>query len=124
MGQAGVSRNKAIQSRLAGIGRNAAIADASLASSVEQSQRNMRSIAMQKFGADMQAKASMMIRPQPLPDIPRPEMGPDMIFVEPMKATPSYVPPAQQVSTSAPLVSGFGSAASSLAGVDWNNLFP
>lgn len=123
LGQAGVSRNKAIQSRLAGIGRNAAIADASLASSVEQSQRNMRSIAMQKFGADMQAKASMMIRPQPLPDIPRPEMGPDMIFVEPMKATPSYVPPAQQVSTMAPLISGFGSAASSLASVDWSSTF-
>lgn len=123
LGQAGVSRNKAIQSRLAGIGRNSAIADASLASSVEQSQRNMRSIAMQKFGADMQAKASMMIRPQPLPDIPRPEMGPDMIFVEPMKATPSYVPPARQVSTMAPLVSGIGSAASSLAGVDWGSTF-
>jgi hypothetical protein len=123
LGQAGVSRNKAIQSRLAGIGRNAAIADASLASSVEQSQRNMRSIAMQKFGADMQAKASMMIRPQPLPDIPRPEMGPDMIFVEPMKATPSYVPPAQQVSTMAPLISGIGSAASALASVDWSSTF-
>lgn len=123
LGQAGVSRNKAIQSRLAGIGRNAAIADASLASSVEQSQRNMRSIAMQKFSANMQAKASMMIRPQPLPDIPRPEMGPDMIFVEPMKATPSYVPPAQQVSTMAPLISGVGSAASSLASVNWGNAF-
>lgn len=123
LGQAGVSRNKAIQSRLAGIGRNAAIVDASLASSVEQSQRNMRSIAMQKFGADMQAKASMMIRPQALPDIPKPEMGPDMIFVEPMKATPAYVPPAQQVSTIAPLVSGIGSAASSLASVDWSSVF-
>ena len=123
LGQAGVSRNKAIQSRLAGIGRNAAIADASLASSVEQSQRNMRSIAMQKFGADMQAKASMMIRPQALPDIPKPEMGPDMIFVEPMKATPAYIPPARQVSTMAPLVSGIGSAASALASVDWGSTF-
>ena len=124
LGQAGVSRNKAIQSRLAGIGRNAAIADASLASSVEQSQRNMRNIAMQKFGADMQAKASMMIRPEALPDIPRPEMGPDAIFVEPMKATPAYIPAAMQVSTVAPLVSGFGSAANSLAGVTWSTIFP
>lgn len=123
LGQAGVSRNKAIQSRLAGIGRNAAIADASLASSVEQSQRNMRNIAMQKFGADMQAKASMMIRPEALPDIPRPEMGPDAIFVEPMKATPAYIPAARQVSTVAPLVSGFGSAANALVGVDWDSVF-
>lgn len=124
MGQAGVSRNKAIQSRLAGIGRNAAISDASLASSVEQSQRNMRAITLQKYAADMQAKASMMIRPEALPDIPRPELGPDAIFVEPMKATPTYVPPARQVSTMAPLISGIGSAASSLADVDWSNIFP
>ena len=123
LGQAGVSRNKAIQSRLAGIGRNAAIADASLASSVEQSQRNMRNIAMQKFGADMQAKASMMIRPEALPDIPRPEMGPDAIFVEPMKATPAYIPAARQVSTVAPLVAGFGSAANTLSTVKWDELF-
>ena len=123
MGQAGVSRNKAIQSRLAGIGRNAAISDASLASSVEQSQRNMRAITMQKYAADMQAKASMMIRPEALPDIPRPELGPDAIFVEPMKATPAYVPPAKQVSTMAPLISGIGSAASSLASVDWSSAF-
>lgn len=123
MGQAGVSRNKAIQSRLAGIGRNAAISDASLASSVEQSQRNMRAITLQKYAADMQAKASMMIRPEALPNIPRPELGPDAIFVEPMKATPTYVPPAKQVSTMAPLISGIGSAASSLASVDWSNIF-
>jgi hypothetical protein len=123
MGQAGVSRNKAIQSRLAGIGRNAAISDASLASSVEQSQRNMRAITLQKYAADMQAKSSMMIRPEALPNIPRPELGPDAIFVEPMKATPTYVPPARQVSTIAPIVSGIGSAASSLASVDWSNTF-
>lgn len=123
LGQAGVSRNKAIQSRLAGIGRNSAIADASLASSVEQSQRNMRSIALQKYAADSAAKASMMIRPQALPDIPKPEKGPDMIFVEPMKATPAYIPAPVQVSTMAPLVSGIGSAAGALANVDWSSTF-
>lgn len=123
LGQAGVSRNKAIQSRLAGIGRNSAIADASLASSVEQSQRNMRQIAMDKYGADLQAKASMMIRPEALPAIPEPVQGPDAIFVEPMKATPGYIPAARQVSTTAPLVSGFGSAASSLSQVKWDELF-
>ena len=123
MGQAGVSRNKAIQSRLAGIGRNAAISDASLASSVEQAQRNMRQIGLQKYATDMQAKASMMIRPEALPDIPGPELGPDAIFVEPIRATPTYVPAARQVSTLAPLVSGFGSAANSLVGVNWSNAF-
>ncbi len=62
MGQAGVSRQKAIQSRIAAAGRNSAIADASLKSSVEQSRRNMRQIAIQRYGADLQAKANLMIR--------------------------------------------------------------
>lgn len=123
LGQAGVSRNKAIQSRIAGIGRNSAIADASLASSVEQSQRNMGQIAMGRYGADLQAKASMMIAPQPLPAIPRPIQGPDAIFVEPMLATPEYIAPPIQVSTTAPLISGIGSAAESLVGTDWDALF-
>ena len=123
MGQAGVSRNKRIQSRLAGIGRNRAISDASLESALVQSQRNMRQIDLQKYAADMQAKASMMIRPEAIPDLPKPELGPDRIFVEPIKATPTYVPPAMQVSTMAPLVSGFGSAANALVGVDWGNTF-
>jgi hypothetical protein len=123
MGQAGVSRNKRIQSRLAGIGRNRAISDASVENALVQSQRNMRQIDLQKYAADMQAKASMMIRPEAIPDLPKPELGPDRIFVEPIKATPTYVPPAMQVSTMAPLISGFGSAAGALAGVDWSSTF-
>ena len=123
MGQAGNSRNKAIQSRLAGIGRNTAIVDASLVSSVEQSQRNMRGIAMQKMAADKKAMASLMIRPEELPSIPMPQKGPDAIFVKPMKATPQYIPPPTRQSTAAPLIAGFGSAAKTLQGVDWHKTF-
>lgn len=123
LGQAGVSRSKAIQSRIAAAGRNSAISDASLKSSVEQSQRNMRQIAIQKYAADMQAKASMMIRPEELPDIPMPELGPERVFVEPMKATPQFIPEAIKQDTTAPLIQGFGSAASTLASVDWSNAF-
>ena len=65
----------------------------------------------------------MMIKPEANPDLPRPELGPDRIFVEPIKATPAYIPPAMQVSTMAPLVSGIGSAAGALASVDWSNAF-
>lgn len=123
LGQAGNSRKKAIQSRIAAAGRNAAVSDASLASSVEQSQRNMRQIAIQKYGADLQAKASLMIRPEPMPDIPMPEMGPDRIFVRPMEVEPGFVPKGVRASTTAPLVQGFGSAASTLADVNWSNVF-
>jgi type II secretory pathway pseudopilin PulG len=123
LGQAGVSRSKAIQSRIAAAGRNSAISDASLKSSVEQSQRNMRQIAIQKYAADMQAKASMMIRPEALPDIPMPELGPERVFVEPMKATPQFIPEAIKQDTTLPIIQGFGSAISTLAKVDWNSAF-
>ena len=123
MGQAGVSRQKGIQSRIAAAGRNSAIADASLKSSVEQSRRNMRQIAIQRYGADLQAKASMMIRPEALPDIPMPEIGPARTFVKPMKAEPGFIPDPIKQSTTAPLLSGISSAAGSLASVDWGNAF-
>lgn len=123
LGQAGNSRNKAIQSRLAAAGRDSTIMDASLTSSVEQSERNMRQIAMQKYGADLAAKAEMMIRPQDLPDIPMPTQAPERIFIEPMKVTPAYIPPAIQQSTVAPIFSGISSGVSALAGVDWGRIF-
>lgn len=123
LGQAGNSRNKAIQSRLAAVGRDSSIMDASLASSVEQSKRNLNQIAMQRYGADLAAKAQMMIRPEAVPDIPVPTQAPERIFIEPMKVTPTYIPPAVQQSTVAPIVSGLSSGASALAKVDWGKIF-
>ena len=111
LGQAGNSRNKAIQSTIASIGRDAAVMDASLSSSVEQMRRNMRDISMRRYGADMQAKASMMIAPESLPDIPQPTQAPERIFIEPMKVMPGAVAQPVQQSTWAPLVSGFADAA-------------
>jgi hypothetical protein len=116
LGQAGNSRNKGIQSVMAAAGRNEAIADASMASAVEQSQRNMVSIAMDKLGADLEAEASMMIMPEVLPEMPIPQIGPEMIFVEPMEATAAYIPPPATQSTITPLVS-------SLSDVNWSALF-
>ena len=123
MRQAGNSRMKSIQSSIAAAGRNSAIMDASLTSSVEQSQRNMRAIALQKYGADQAAMAQMMIRPEAPPAIPKPVLGPERIFVEPLMAEPGFVPPPAQADTTAPLIAGFGSAASALAGVNWGSAF-
>jgi len=116
LGQAGNSRNKAIQSTIASIGRDAAIMDASLSSSVEQMRRNMRDISMRRYGADMQAKASMMIAPERLPDIPQPIQAPERIFIEPMKVMPGAVAQPVQQSTWAPLVTSFASAAGQIGG--------
>lgn len=116
LGQAGNSRNKAIQSTIASIGRDAAIMDASLSSSVEQMRRNMRDISMRRYGADMQAKASMMIAPERLPDIPQPTQAPERIFIEPMKVMPGAVAQPVQQSTWAPLATSFLSAAGQIGG--------
>jgi len=109
--QAGGSRRKALQSTIASVGRDAAIMDASLSSSVEQMRRNMRDISLRRYGADMQAKTSMMIQPEMLPDIPTPVQAPERIFIEPMKVMPGMVSQPVQQSTWAPMVAGFTSAA-------------
>jgi len=111
LGQAGNSRTKALQSSIAALGRNSAIMDASLSSSVEQTQRNLQQIGMQRYAADLQAKASMMIEPQQLPDIPLPMQAPERIFIKPMKVLPQAIQAPIQQSTFAPIMSGLISGA-------------
>ena len=114
LGQAGNSRTKAVQSSIAALGRNSAIMDASLSSSVEQSQRNLRQIGLQRYAADVNAKAQMMIRPTRTPTAPLPTQAPARIFIEPMQAIPGAIQAPTMQSTSAPLVSGFIGAASQI----------
>jgi hypothetical protein len=118
-GQAGRSRGKAVQSSLAEYGRNMAIMKESLSSTAAQTQRNMRDIAIRKYGSDLSAKAQLMLKPDILPYAPAPEMGPERTFVEPMEVLPGFTAPPVQQSTLAPLVSSFGAAAGTLAGINW-----
>jgi len=119
VGQAGKSRNKAVTSSLADYGRNMAIMSESLLSNVRQTDRSFRNIARQKYGADLQAKAALAIKPEALPYAPRPEMGPERIFVEPPETLAAFVPPPTTQSTVAPIVASFGQAAGTLAGINW-----
>ena len=119
--QAGGSRAKALQSTIAEQGRNAAILSASLVSAGQQSQRNMRDIQMGRYADDLKARNAMMIEPERLPDIPKPIMPPERIFVEPMQATAAFVPAPMQQSTFAPIVQGIASGASSVAMALKNN---
>jgi hypothetical protein len=114
--QAGKSRTKAIQSTVAEQGRNAAILTASLVSAGMQSQRNMRDIELGRYADDLKARNAMMIEPERLPDIPEPIKPPERIFVEPMKATSSFIPAPIRQSTFAPLISGISGAAQSAMG--------
>ena len=47
-------------------------------------------------------------------------MPPERVFVDRMKAIPGFVPPPQQQSTWAPLISGIASAGSAIAGADFS----
>jgi len=113
--QAGGSRSKAIQSTVAEQGRNAAILSASLLSAGQQSQRNLRDIAMSRYADDMKARNAMMIEPERLPDIPQPIKPPERIFVEPMKATAGFIPQPLQQSTFGPIIQGIAGAGQILA---------
>ena len=121
LGQAGNTRGKALQSSIAALGRNSAIMDASLSSSVEQSQRNLNQIGLQRYAADLNAKASMMIRPGKPPKVLKPIQAPERIFIAPMKVLPGAVQAPTRQSTTAPLISGLMSAATTVAGGIANN---
>jgi hypothetical protein len=88
-------------------------------SNIAQTQRNIEQIRLNRQVADTNTRAGMMLFPERLSYNPRPELPPERIFVDRMKAIPGYVPPAQQQSVWAPLVSGFANAASSLATIDY-----
>ena len=72
-------------------GRNLAILDASFSSSIEQHEMNMFDIALNKFGADLNAEANAMLKPERLPDLPIPTRPPLPEFVEPLKIVPGKV---------------------------------
>ena len=113
--QAGGSRAKAMQAVAAKQGRDLAVLRATLTSSEKELQRSMMDIAIEKYGADMQTKAELMIRPERLPELLAPEMGPERTFVEPAKVLPGAVPPAIHTSPLTPLISGFTNAMTTLS---------
>ena len=118
--QSGKSSQKALQSTIASLGRNAAVMDASLSSSVEQSQRNLRNIAMSKYGADLQARSSMMIRPEATPEMARPMQTPERMFASPMPVREAAVAKPVMQSTTAPIIGGIMGAAKTAMEFDYS----
>jgi hypothetical protein len=90
---------------------NMRVLDADIASAVSQSERNMQAISLQKYGADLNAAAQVMIKPQRLSYAPPPTMAPERIFVKPMKVLPGAVAQPVQQSVWGPLIGGVASAA-------------
>ena len=122
LGQAGVSRGKAMQALAAKQGRDLAVLRASLKSSEQEYKRNMFDLSLQKYGADMQAKANLMIRPDRLPELIAPTMGPARTFVEPAEVLPGAVPPAKYTNPMMPLIGGITSFATTVGaeGFSWH----
>lgn len=113
LGQAGRSTDRAVQMTAAEHGRNLAILDASFTSSVAQHNMNMFDIALNKFGADLNARANAMLRPEKLPGIPQPTKPPEPVWVEPMKILPNYV---QKPDTTGTILGGISSGLGAFAG--------
>ena len=116
-GQAGRSAGKAVQAELAGIGRNLAIMEESMKSAYKQYNQNLQSISLQKYGADMNAEAARMLKPERLPEIPEPLAVPRAKVARPYKLkvgpkafTPGYNPTADIFGAAADLAGGIGGA--------------
>jgi len=121
LGQAGGSMTKRMQSAEAQIGRDLAVLDASITGEINASNLRMFDITLGRYSADARVDAARMLMPERMPDIPAPTRPPEPTWLEPMQILPGMVAPAAQQSVFAPLISGFGSAASSMASINWSS---
>tara|TARA_A100001201_G_scaffold113270_1_gene96997 strand:- start:3017 stop:4228 length:1212 start_codon:yes stop_codon:yes gene_type:complete len=110
----------AIQNAEATAQGNQEVMRANMQSAIRQAEQNIKQITLERKYADVNTRANMMLFPERLSYDPAPEMPPEREFVDRMEAIPGFVPPAQQQSTWAPLISGIASAATNLHGVDFS----
>ena len=96
---------------------NLRVLDADIASAVSQSERNMQAISLQKYGADLNASAQVMIKPERLSYAPAPTKAPKRIFVRPPEVLPGAVAQPVQQNVWGPLISGISSGLGSLASI-------
>lgn len=120
LGQAGRSLQKRAQSIDAKRGRDLAVLNASLTGEITKSHFDAFDVRLGRFAADARVEAARMLRPERLPDLPAPTKPPEPTWLDPMKIIPGMATPAQQQSVSAPLLSGIGAAAGSLAQIDYS----
>ena len=106
--------NNAIESAEGEVEYNDRIMAANMESSVKQTQRNIEGIIQQKKYTDLNTIASMMLKPEFTGYDPKPEIPPERVFLERQEAIPGFVPNPAQQSVWAPVISGIGSAASSV----------
>ena len=111
--------NNAIANAEAEAEYNGKVMEANMDSFINQAELNLEDIALRKQYADLNVKASMMLKPKKLPYAPKPEMPPERVFINRMKVKPGATISAPQQNIYAPLLSGIGNAAGALAGIDF-----
>ena len=95
---------------------NNKVMTANMKSFISQTERNIKDIQLQKQVADINVRASTMIKPERLSYDPVPQLPPEREFVERMEAIPGFVPQAAQQSVWAPLIQGIAQGASAVVG--------
>lgn len=120
-GQSGRSAKKAVQSVSAAYGRNMAILEESMESAFKQYQVNLDKIDIEKMGADLQAEAARMLRPERMPSLPKPEALPQAKITKPMEIPEKKKPIAATAGSSAGAYLGaLGDMAMSIAKIDFS----
>jgi len=120
-GQQGRSADKNVQSVFASLGRNQAILAESLLSAKADTDAAMKKIAADKFGADIAAQAARMLKPDRLPEPPKPITTPRTKFLKPRKPKKYDFGPkpvkGAQASAAGGWANAAGSAISSIGGM-------
>lgn len=122
-GQSGRSASKGLKSIMAAAGRNAARSQESAKSADRQMMMNLRKIDMEKLGADLQAEAARMIKPEMPPMMPKPQPRPlpELHLPRKYRKPPAPIPGAM-ASNSGVWMGAASSALSSLASMNWSGI--
>jgi len=121
-GQQGRSANKSEQAIVASLGRNQAILAESLISARGETKAALQKIAADKYGADIAAEAARMLKPERLPQPPKPLTTPRAIFQDPRRPRnfdfgPRPVSGAVASSLPGAVISGIADIGSGIAGL-------
>ena len=119
-GQQGRSAGKSDQAVLASLGRNQAILAESLLSARGETEAAMKKIAADKYGADIAAEAARMLKPERLPQPPKPLASPETLIQNPRKPRkfdygPKPIKGAKSNSMIGAIADGVGDLAAPLA---------
>jgi len=109
--------NNAIASAEEEANYNSKVSAANMNSFLAQSKLNLEELALKKHYSNVNAKESKMLKPKKLAYSPKPELPPERIFIDRLKARPDYIPPPIQQSLFAAAMTGIASDIAMITGI-------